>query len=225
MNEALYKLQSAETLEIALHQMYSAKKALKLTTKQAKIILEARQNKKSKIFIGIMNYTQLTSAGTYSTLNILNAIRHNQSELFNAIKDTETVEPYPIKGHKIKLLNDLKTIQDTFPRSLNCLYYEMDLFKLTTKQKKIVVSAKKGKGKEGNLIFSKLRNLTKLNKLGTCSPFQILEVILKNQIELILLISGEPVSTYEEDKKKLPLDTNYKYPTKTSKSIWTVKKK
>ena len=62
---------------------------------------------------------------------------------------------------------------------------------------------------------------------------EILECIRTNTTQLKAIMEGTPIpenlnsksSNKKDNPKPLQLYTNYKYPTKTSKSIWTVKKR
>ncbi len=110
--------------------------------------------------------------------------------------------------------------------SLDCLNREKKQLRLSKKERKVINALRKRDNDS-----QRLKKIIKLGKSSICTPSHLLEVIRNNQLELIRCITGKHLNsekvqpTSKEDKKSLPLDTNYKYPTKTSKSIWTVKNK
>lgn len=98
--------------------------------------------------------------------------------------------------------------------------------KLTKKQWKNLTKVKKNRK-----LYPMLKKVTRKSKLGNYSPYYVMEAYRMYEPELIEAINGngkirskrESSSKSNCNEKKSPLDTNYKYPTKTSKSIWTVR--
>ncbi|GAA4327350.1 hypothetical protein GCM10023115_24750 [Pontixanthobacter gangjinensis] len=132
---------------------------------------------------------------------------------------------------------DVFMVNYSFSQSLKIVYSLRKPLKLNANEAKVLLTAKKGKTKKSDLIYKKLKELTKKDSSKKCSPIDVIIALRNNSQKLIVHIEGkknsQKLKTEKEiqnkkeqpAKKKIELDRNYKYPTKASSSIWTVKKK
>ena len=225
------KLPVTETFEVALNELFNARKDCKMTKIQVKILSEAINNQKSETFQELKNLTLRNQSKPYSSYFVLNAIRKNQKELTEILNGNQKInKDRHINARTVSLENALKDLelpQTSFERALGLLCDVKDYLNLSRKQEKIILAAKKKYRK----TYRKLKSLTGKTEGGTYLPIDVLEAVCKNRTELIQLVDGKQltnnksssVSENKKNKKGLPLDTNYKYPTKTSNSIWTVR--
>ena len=226
------KLQPHATCEGALYRLYSVREELSLTKKENKILLAAKQfGCKNQTFVRLKELTEITQSGTYAPLEILLAVQENLDEIYKLagkkrIKTGAAKGKCEISGkeRKMHIEKDLKIPERSFGSALEYLYLMKNFVFGTAKQKRILHTATKGQNKR---TFSRLKALTKQDKAGNYTPYNIKTALYENKEELNNIAQGRRIkrSYSSEDKKKLPLTTDYEYPTKTSKSIWTVKKK
>ena len=219
-----------ETFEISFHYLLKIGLNGGLTKQEFKILKVATQSKK-KIYPILQSLTIPNDKGYFTPGTVLNAIQKNLHDLNRIIKGRSPLkinidQVQPKRTSKDKLFKDFKDMKETFPSSLRLLNRELKSLKIPGKDRRIINGAKKKQR-----LYNRLESLTKCNKTGKGTPIKILEAIRKNRLELGAILEGKSHSNIwdilaeKENSKPLPLDTNYKYPTKTSNSIWTVKKK
>lgn len=233
INEEI-RLVPTATFEGSLYQLYFFQMELEMTKNQRKILKLLKEFKNSILFHDLKELTTTDSNGYYKPLCLLKVIRKNQVGCIELIKENEDSFKTPDKkvktaDSKEKILRDLKKIHLKYNLALSWLIYERRSVRITKLQRKILNNAKK----RNHDLYKRLKVLTLSKKQTLCTPMEILECLRQNTFELKELIDGKPKRKLNDEKtslknsssKPLPLDTNYKYPTKTSKSIWTVKKR
>jgi hypothetical protein len=226
------RLQPNASCEGALYRLCYVRDELDLTKKEKKVLLAAKQyGGKNQTFKSLKELTEITKLGLYAPLDLVTTIRKNFDELYKlACEKRMKTQAAKRKGEisgkerKMHIEKDLKIPEKNFESALYYLYL-MRHGLMTSKQKRILHTAKKGQ----NITFARLKNLTEQDKAGNYSPFNIKQALSTYREELDDIAQGRRRNTKRpsssEDREKLPLITDYKYPTKTSTSIWTVKKK
>tara|TARA_B100000378_G_C18032880_1_gene408091 strand:+ start:734 stop:1423 length:690 start_codon:yes stop_codon:yes gene_type:complete len=226
------KLESTATFEASLYQLYFFQDQFQITKKQKTLLKLSMQCRNSIYFDKLKSLTRLTNTGLYDPFYILTAIRKNQPTLTILTADKESLKkPKRIRtiDSKDKIISDLKRCQLNFDMALNWLKYEKRSIKMSGGQAQIINETRK-RDKE---VYKTLKKLCLAKNKNHFTPMEILECIRSNSTQLKAILDGRPIpeiknsksSNKQDNPKPLPLDTNYKYPTKTSKSIWTVKKR